>query len=785
MNRKGFLLGAVFLLLSFFSHAQYRTSIVSGYVLDDESGEPLPQAVLFLEDRKTIVASDAVGFYSITVPAGKHTLYCSYFGYVTEEAPVEAGKPARIDFKMRVDRNEIEAATIFSRSKREEIRLPQMGLERVDATLVKRMPAFMGESDIIRVIQMMPGVQTPSEGSTGFSVRGGGLDQNLILIDGAPVYNSGHFLGFLSMFNGDVVRGADLYKGDFPASYGGRLSSVLDISTKDGNNRTFGGSVSLGMITSKLFVEGPIVPGKLSFMLAGRRTYVDLFFPLLGEKIPDKTQLFFYDFNGKISWTAGEKDRLYLSAFSGKDVFGFNMEEFNLGEMVFAFVNHTQSFRWNHVFSPKFTSDFTLYNSLYRNNVRTLMESADFDTTQEIQESGAKLGWTWYLNSSNTVKAGLQAALFGIIPGTTKPRSDDSIIQEVILPAIHAFQPSAYLQNEQKLGPFTFRYGARFTTFTTFGPTEQRFFDPETHELTWIRNIDRLELDRRFYGLEPRVSASVSITDDLSFKAAWVRSFQYLQQARVSITGIPIDTWFTASPNVEPQRSDQYSVGVTTLFANQALSLSLEGFYKDNKNTMDFIDNPGLVTAEVNREGLLRFGTSWSYGAEMMFKYEFARWNGWLAYTWSKAWYHIPELNKGEAYPSPLNHEHAVNFMLSYDLSKRLSASTEWIFYSGAPTTYPVGRFNYLGMWIPVYSTRNADRLPDYHRLDVSLTYRTARRVAGKRWSAEWNLSAYNAYARHNAWSIAFNYNKENGQAETLKMFLFDIVPSLSVNIKF
>ena len=781
---KRWLLGAVLPLLPCIVNAQVKTCSISGYVRDAETGEPLQQAVVFLEDHKTGVATDGVGFYSLTVSLGEHTVSCSFFGYVTEEIPINAQKNVRLDFDLKTDQNELEAATVFSRSKRDEIRLPQMGMERVDASIVSKMPTLMGEADIIRVIQMMPGVQAPGEGSTGFSVCGGGLDQNLILVDGAPIYTAGHFLGFLSMFNGDVIRGADLYKGDFPASYGGRISSVLDISTRDGNNQTFGGNASLGLITSKALVEGPIVPGKLSFMLAGRRTYMDLFFPLFGKKIPKNSKLYFYDINAKLSWIVGDKDRLYLSAFSGQDVFGLSVEDLSISEMVFKYANHTQSLRWNHVYSPSLTSDITLYNSLYLNDTGVSMESVYFDYKQKIRETGVKAGWTWYLNGSNTLKAGLQLAWIGTT-AFTKPRNEESLVKEVTLPTDLAFQPSVYLQNEQKIGPVTFRYGARFSSFITHGPVEQRYYDPETHELTKIVDVKRGEIIKTFHGLEPRLSVSVPVNQDLSFKAAWVRSFQYLQQARVSITGSPVDSWFAASPNVSPQRSDQYSLGVKALVARQALTLSLEGFYKDNRNTMDFVDNPGLVIADPDRDGLLRFGKSWSYGTELMIKYDLARWSGWLAYTWSRAWYQIPEINDGKAYPSPLNHEHAINFVLSYDFSKQWSASTEWVYYSGSPTTYPVGRFNYLGTWLPIYSSRNTDRLPDYHRLDLSVTYRTPRRVAGKRWSTEWNLSMYNAYSRHNAWSIAFNFNQKDQKAETLKVYLFTIVPSISCNIKF
>ena len=395
------------------------------------------------------------------------------------------------------------------------------------------------------------------------------------------------------------------------------------------------------------------------------------------------------------------------------------------------------------------------------------------------------LRYNSYINGNNTLRAGLQAAWFGVVPGDTKPRNEESMVKEVTIPKNYAFQPSAYIQNEQKIGPLTLRYGLRFSTFTALGPTEQKYFDPETHELTQTLQVGKGKGIRKYYGLEPRLSASLPITDDFSIKGAYVRSFQYLQQSRISITGSPVDAWFTASPNVKPQRSDQYSLGLNALLSGEALQLSLEGFYKDNRNALDFVDNPGLVMADPDREGLLRFGNSWSYGAELMLKYDFARWNGWLAYTWSRAWYHIPELNGGNPYPSPLNHEHAVNLVLTYDFSKRWSASTEWVFYSGSPTTYPVGRFNYMGRWVPVYSSRNEDRLPDYHRMDVSLTYRTKRRVAGKRWSAEWNLSVYNAYSRHNAWSIAFTYSKKDEEAQSAKIYLFTAIPSLSCNIQF
>ncbi|MBR1706260.1 MAG: carboxypeptidase-like regulatory domain-containing protein [Bacteroidales bacterium] len=775
----------VLLLPAFAAGAQVRRTVLSGYVRDAAGGGPLVGAVVYTEDRKYGVATDQVGFYSLTVETGKRTILCAYTGYGTRQVELDLSAPFRHDFTLEEDKAELEAATVFSRSRREEIRLPQMGRERVDAVLVRKLPALMGEADIIRVIQMMPGVQAPSEGATGFSVRGGGVDQNLILMDGAPVYNCGHFLGFLSMFNGDAIRSADLYKGDFPAQYGGRLSSVLDVGTRDGNYRTFGGNASIGLITSKVLVEGPVIPQRLSFLAAARRTYMDVFFPLFGSRLPDNTAMYFYDVNAKLSWVAGPRDRLYLGAFSGRDVFGLSMDEFDMGEMRFGFANHTQSLRWNHVWAPKLTSDVTLYHSLYRNTLGGQVSEASFDYLQSIREAGLKAGWTWYPHPSHILRAGIQLAGFGIEPGECIPREGTTVVNAVRMAPTHAVQPSAYLQDEQKIGRMTLRYGVRFSSFTTLGETDQRFFDPETHELVKVVTYRRGEVIRTDCGWEPRLSLSCPVREDLSLKGSYARSYQYLQQARVSISGSPVDTWFTASPGVRPQVSDQYSLGFNALFADQAVELSLEGFYKDNRHTLDFVENAGIVIDNADREGLLRSGNSWSYGTELMLRYDFPRWSGWLAYTWSRAFYQIPEINGGAAYRSPLNHEHAVNFVLTCDISRRLSASAAWIFYSGAPTTYPVGRYYYLGSWSPVYSARNEDSLPDYHRMDLSLTYRTAARLVDRRWSGEWSLSLYNAYSRHNAWSIAFGYDRDKGRPQALKVYLFTIVPSLSYNIKF
>ena len=769
--------------------------VLSGYVREVSSGEPLVGAVVFTEDLSSGVAANQDGFYSLQIDKREQVIKCSCAGYVTAEVKVhpkgvgtgsKTGPASlRQDFSLEEDHVMLEAAGVFSKSKREQLTLPQLGKETVSGDLIRKLPALMGEADVIRVIQMMPGVQTPSEGSTGFSVRGGGIDQNLVLMDGAPLYNSGHFLGFMSMFNGDVVKNAQLYKGDFPTNFGGRLSSVLDVSTRDGNYSQFKGDVSLGLITSKVALEGPIVKDKLSFMVAGRRTYMDLFFPLFGDKIPKNTEMYFYDLNGKISWVAGPKDRVYLSAFAGKDVFGMSMEDFDLDLMKFSFANRTQTLRWSHEFSPKVFFNATLYNSHYNAGLDCDMTSTSFDYLTAIRESGLKTGITWYINPRNTVKAGIDAAYYRMDPGDVTPSDEASIVQALYMPRTLGVMPSLYAQNEQKIGRLTLRYGFRLSSFSTLGEADQNYYDPQTHELTETVHFDKGKAIRTDIGFEPRISGSFSVSPDLSLKAAYSRTFQYIQQVPISISGSPVDAWFMASPNVAPQRSDQFSAGVNALFAGQALELSAEAFYKDNRNTMDFKENPGFVFDDAQREALLRFGTSYSFGTELMLRYDFDRFGGWVSYTWSRAIYDIPELNGGKPYRSPLNHEHSVNFVLSYDFSRRVSASADWVFYSGAPTTFPNGRFVYGGSYANIYSYRNEDSLPDYHRMDLSLTLKSKRRALGRPWGSEWNFSFYNVYSRHNAWSMAFLYNQEEDRPMAMKVYLFTIIPSVSYNVYF
>ena len=759
---------------------QAQKCTLSGYVKDAGSGEVIIGAVVNPVGSSIGAVTNAYGFYSLEVPAGSYDIACSSLGFAADTLKMNITSNLRHDFLLSQMSLSLDGAKVTAESKRDRLLRPEMGRATVTGDLAKRIPVIFGETDLIKVIQMMPGVQSPSEGSTGFVVRGGAVDQNLILMDEAPVYNVGHFMGFFSVFNNDAVKTADLYKGDIAPKYGGRLSSLLDVHTKDGNMQKIGGSLSVGLISSKALIEGPIVKDKASFMIAARRTYIDLFFPLFGGLKGDR--LFFYDLNAKANWIVGENDRLYLSVFSGHDIFGMHNKDITDIDMEVDFANNTQSLRWNHVFSPKLFSNFTLINSKYDYGMQLLYSAADIDFLSHLTSQSAKADFTWFANARNTVSFGMQGTYYVISPAELSPRSD-GIFSEYKYPSTNATEPGVYIQNEQKVtDAISLRYGLRLSYFATLGERQQRYYNPD-HTPGVVKEFGKGEKIKDWYSLEPRFSSSFNITPSMSLKAAYSRNVQYIQQAVFSISGSPMDIWFTASPTIEPQISDQFSVGVFKNFANDAVETSLEMFYKNNKNTIDFKDHPNVIMNE-DMEAELRSGRSYAYGAELMVKYDKDNFNGWVGYTFSQSKYVIPEINDGKPYDSPTNHKHSVSVVGSYDITPRVSVSADWIYYSGAPTTYPSGVYEINGTRIPLYSDRNSDHFPDYHRMDLSLTLHSGRVPKGERWHSEWNLSAYNLYARHNAWSLDFQYDP-SGELKAKKYYLFKIVPSISYTLTF
>lgn len=755
-----------------------KSVTLSGYVKDAASGEVIIGAVVNEVGTTKGSMTNAYGFYSLELSQGEHRISCSVLGYAADTLNASVTGNLRHDFLLSEESLTLSESKVTAHSAKERLQRPEMGVANITGSLAKAIPVLFGETDIIKVIQMMPGVQAPSEGATGFSVRGGGVDQNLILMDEAPVYNAGHFMGFFSVFNNDAVKTADLYKGDMSAKYGGRTASLLDVHTVDGNMHEFGGNVSVGLISSKAFVEGPIVPGKASFMVAARRTYIDLFFPLFKSLKGDT--MYFYDVNAKANWIVNENNRLFLSVFSGRDVFGMHNQEDVDIDMDVDFANNTQSLRWNHVFSPKLFANVTVLNSLYDYGMGLLYSATDIDFKSHLSSQGAKADFSWFADSRNTVNFGVQGSYFNISPAELSPRSE-GIFNEYSYPHTHAVEPGAYIEDEIKASDrLSLKCGLRLSYFTTLGPSVQKYFDA-SHRLDHETEFARGERIKDWWGLEPRFSSSFSISPSFSLKASYNRNRQHIQQAVYSISGSPLDIWFTASPNVKPQITDQFSVGAFKNFLSDALETSVEIFYKNNKNTIDFVDHPEVLMND-NMEAELRTGRSYACGVEAMVKFDWEKLNGWVGYTWSKARNIIPEINGGRPYDSPRNHEHSLSVVASYSISRRLSASADWIYYSGAPTTFPAGVYQIGGTTIPLYSDRNKDRFPDYHRLDCSLTLQGKH--PEKRVHGEWNMSIYNLYSRHNAWALDYSYGPD-GKPRCKKYYLFTIVPSISYTLYF
>ena len=648
----------------------------------------------------------------------------------------------------RIDR--LDAAVVVGGPKAERLSRPQTGLEAMNADIVRRMPALLGEQDLIKAIQMLPGVQSPSDGATGFSVRGGQVDQNLILLDGAPIYCAGHVLGFISVFNNDVLGRSELYKGDFPARFGGRISSVLEANTREGSLERFGGSLTLGLVASRIHLEGPVVPGRLSYSVGARRSVIDLAFPFI-DKLPRGSALRFYDVNAKLSWVASPRDRLSLNVFSGGDRIGTSLEQYGMKPSRFDYANRTASLNWRHDFSPSLQSRVTLYHSRYRFGIHANYNYAIFDYATLVRETGLRADLAWQMGARNTLEAGLHVPYYHINSGDLVPGSGNVTIGEMHIPASHALQPSLFVENTTTLPWVTLRYGLRLSGYRS--------------------------PDVTYRGLEPRASLSFRLGKSASLKAAYGQSRQYFQQALVSTTGSPLDVWLPASPVVKPQVSDQYTLGYYQFLFEDALEASCELFYKDNRNTPDFEENAGFVIDQPDREAYLRFGRSYAYGAEFMLRYDRGPWSGWLGYTYSKAIYDIPEINGGKPYASPVNHEHSVDFFLSYEITPRLTASACWVYASGAPTTYPIGRYAIGGSYAPVFGGRNEGRLPDYHRLDLSLALKTKK--------GEWDFSLYNAYSRHNVWSVTYSYSQVDDKPRAAMIYLFPILPSVSYSFRF
>jgi outer membrane cobalamin receptor len=768
-------------VICFSAFGQDRFTL-SGYITDDQ-GEVLPGVHVVVPGTQLGAVSNTYGFFSLTLPAGNYRIRYSYIGFENIETDVDLHASRKMNMVLKTESSTIDAVTITAERKDENVRDITMSNVQLPARIIRKIPNLMGEVDVIKSIQLLPGVQSSVEGSSGFYVRGGNADQNLILLDGATVYNPSHLFGFFSVFNGDAVKNVELFKGGIPAEYGGRLSSVLDVRMNEGNTEKIKGSAGIGMISSRITLEGPIIKDKMSFILTARRTYMELMRPFITDTTARKSNLYFYDLNAKVNYQINENNRLFLSGYFGRDINQFgDMFRMNFG-------NATGTLRWNHVYKEKLFSNFTLIFSDFNYNLGVPSGAMAFKWVSHIVDYGLKNDYTWYLNPNNTVKFGLQATYHTIKPGSTEDAGDISYVTSTQYPENHGIETAVFVSNEQKIGSkVSLLYGLRLSAFQNIGSTILYRYN-EAYQVTDSVHYKSGDIFNTYVSLEPRFNFRYAMNEKNSVKFSYNRTAQYMQLASNSTATFPLDMWFMANPNIKPQRADQAAAGYFRNFLDNSIEVSVELFYKKIYNAVDFKDH-AVLAPQRYLEGELRIGSARSYGAEFLIRKQSGKLTGWISYAYIRTFREIPAINNGNEFPPPYDKPHNISVVLNYEISKRFDAGLSWVYSTAIPVTVPTQGSYYGNIWVPSYSQRGGTRIPgtNYHRLDASVNYYfTMFKHPGNL-----NLSIYNMYNRHNAYAIYFREKEQEAgesdskrQVEVVKLYLFPIIPAITFNMTF
>lgn len=769
---------AIIFLLTYFlistTNAQNKF-VVSGNIKDAATGEDLIGATVVVEGiSNTGTISNTYGFFSISLPENSYVIRFQFIGYEAQLIPVNLTENRRLDIELH--EKSIELGNIVVKGERADrnITSVEMGNVKMTPKQIESIPVLFGEQDILKTIQLTPGVKSAGEGNSGFYVRGGGIDQNLILLDEAPVYNASHLLGFFSVFNSEAIKSANLMKGSIPAEFGGRASSVFDIKMKEGNMKKFGVAGNVGLISSSVAVEGPIVKDKGSFIVSGRRTYADMFLVFAKDEDLKQTILYFYDLNLKSNYKINQNNRIYLSGYFGRDNFGF------ANEFGFDWGSVTGTLRWNHNFSEKLFSNTSAILSNYSYNI-SIMDEMDISIRSEINDINLKQDFTFYANAQNTMKFGGNVIYHNILPGEITV-SEGFGFESDKIPRRKAIEWAGYISNSQNISEkLKVYYGLRLALFSNVGPGEFYEFD-ETGELVNTIEKESFEFVKTQGGLEPRLGINYIINSKNSLKASYNRIYQFLHLLSNSTTTTPTDLWLPSSNNVKPQISDQISAGYFRNFKDNQFETSLEFYYKDLKNQIDYKNGAELIyNATVESE--LVFGRGWAYGAELMIKRNFGRLNGWISYTWSKTLRQFDDINQGNPFSARQDRTHDFAVVGMYDLTRKLKLSATWIYYTGNAVTFPSGKYEIEGQIVGYYTERNGYRMPNYHRMDLGLTW---QRKKTEKFESSWNFSMYNVYGRENAYFIEFRQNEENPEiTEAVQFAIFKAIPSVSYKFKF
>ena len=785
----------ILLFSLFFSSAFSQEKVtLSGIVKDQKSNETLIGVTVSFENSTTIRTSltNEYGFYSISLPKGEYTIQINSLNYAGFSETINLETNTKKDLILSEKNNEIEQVVVVGNSKKLQIDKPEMSVNKLSIAQIKAMPAILGEVDVIKSILTLPGVTNAGEGQSGFNVRGGAADQNLILLDEATIYNSSHLFGFFSVFNADAIKDLKLYKGGIPARFGGRVASVLDIYQKEGNSKKFGMKGGIGLISSRILAEGPIVKDKGSFLVAGRSSYAHLFLKLADNE----NSAYFYDLNTKINYKLNENNNLFLSGYFGRDVFDINKQFVN------TYGNSVLNLRWNHLFNDKLFSNASFIYSDYYYGLT--LDFIGFNWESGIKNYNFKYDFKHYLSDNFKLFYGVNAIYYDFNPGKIEPIDSDSGINEKQLAKKHAFEPAFYIDAEQKLtDKLSVNYGLRYSMFYRLGEETVNIYannQPVTYDADLGIYEKATPIDTKYYGknetiasfdnLEPRVAVAYTINDKQSVKASYNRMSQYLHLISNTQSPTPLDIWAPSDNFLKPQILDQYAIGYFKNIKNGDYTLEVESFYKTVKNRLDYIDGADLIANEAIEQVLLS-GKTRAYGLEVMIKKNVGKLSGWISYTLSRS-EQLTEgrtpietgINNGDWYKTGWDKTHNIYVTGSYKLNEKWSFGSIFTYQTGQPVTFPTAQYQYQGINVPVYGNRNQDNLPAYHRLDVSATLNPTKNK-GRKWQGEWVFSVYNLYGRKNAASINFRQNQDTGLNEAVRLSIFGMVPSVTYNFKF
>lgn len=791
MENRIFYVVVLLFTTAFGAFAQEKFTL-SGTVADSANNETLIGVSIYIPEVNASLVTNSYGFYSVTLPKGDYTIIISYVGFTDVQQTISLSQNTKRDFAMAESSQQLQEVVVTANTTRTNIRKPEMSVNKLSISTIKKMPAVLGEVDVIKSIQQLPGVSTAQEGASGFNVRGGSVDGNLVLLDEAMVYNTSHLFGFFSVFNSDVIKDLKLYKGGIPANFGGRISSVLDIYQKEGNNKDFRMTGGIGLVSSRLLAEGPIVKEKSSFVVAGRGSYMHLFLKLADEP----NSVYFYDFNAKLNYKLSKNNNLFLSGYYGYDYMNFN------DALVNDYGNTFVNARWNHIFSDKLFSNLSAIYSDYDYAIR--IKYAGLKGVTEIKNYNFKYDFKHYVSNSFTLDYGLNSIYYNFNPGTITPFNSSSSVIPEQLERKYAWENAAYISAEHKLtDKLSMTYGLRYSNFLRLGKELRNTYENnrpvifnelfkvyEEAEPTGTRQYDSGEKIASFDNLEPRLAVAYAINDNQSVKASYNRMSQYVHLISNTAAATPLDVWAPSDQYLKPQLLDQVAVGYFRNLLDDKYSVESELFYKKIKNKADFIDGADLIANKAIERVMLN-GEGRAYGLELMVKKNTGNLTGWLSYTLSRAEQRTPGgiaggpgINNGDWYRANYDKTHNLSLTGAYQFTKKWSFGGTFTYQTGKAATFPDGKYQYQGITVANYGTRNEDNLSAYHHLDLSATW-VPKPDKEKGWRGEWVFSIYNVYARNNAASYTFGQNQDTGASEARRMSIFGIVPGVTYNFKF